>query len=650
MIVGMFLRNYKVYKGLNFIPISVSEKNSKALFIGNNGVGKSSVLEAVDTFFNNEYWNVTKGSKKIEAFIAPIFMIEKIKINELLSNSPTNKDDIEKISQYFWNVERSSSSMLTDIQFNNFFNFRNKLKENFDYNNYYLFLVNITYYNKNKYDFASFTNDLSEKHFNGNPPDISFIYDLLMKLFCYIYIPIETTTKSVLQLETREMQELMSKDIIDEITKILNNKTITKSGVKINIVELLNDKLNNYMENINKTVVKFDPSYAFKVEGRFKKNLTALDFRDKILEAYFSIRTLKKDNKEIEELSSGEQRMALIDIIVAFLMEKDSKRRSTILAIDEPEASLHISKCFSQYKKLENISCLAQLLLTSHWYGALPIIEHGTIIHLEKTVKNNDVSSKYYEFKNYFEERKSFPDDIMLKSYFELVSAIVTILKNNEENWIICEGSDDKEYMEFYLKDKIPNLKIFTVGGSGNIKKIFEYLYNPFEEKTEGKTIKGKLLCIIDSDKELKTTYLKNETENKRLRIARIESDCGKCELKDLINKGNYQITEIEDCLNPKYYFDSLRDVIYESASINEKNAINLLTFNKKAKDSRVKNEDSILLPSNNNYSEFIKSKKIIYEYIDKNDTKYKIAKKYVKCADKNNLPEIFKLILNYFN
>ena len=60
MVIGLFLKNYKVYNGLKFIPLSNGTYFS-ALF-GPNGVGKSSVLEALDTFFNDREWNIFKGN------------------------------------------------------------------------------------------------------------------------------------------------------------------------------------------------------------------------------------------------------------------------------------------------------------------------------------------------------------------------------------------------------------------------------------------------------------------------------------------------------------------------------------------------------------------------------------------------------------
>lgn len=51
MVVGLFLKNYKIYNNINFIPVSNGE--TFCAYIGQNGAGKSSVLEAFDTFFNN---------------------------------------------------------------------------------------------------------------------------------------------------------------------------------------------------------------------------------------------------------------------------------------------------------------------------------------------------------------------------------------------------------------------------------------------------------------------------------------------------------------------------------------------------------------------------------------------------------------------
>ena len=60
MIVGIFLRHIKTYKGINFIPLSDGEKFCG--LVGNNGIGKSTVLEALEKIFlQDKDWNINLG-------------------------------------------------------------------------------------------------------------------------------------------------------------------------------------------------------------------------------------------------------------------------------------------------------------------------------------------------------------------------------------------------------------------------------------------------------------------------------------------------------------------------------------------------------------------------------------------------------------
>uniref|UniRef100_UPI00403F0B13 AAA family ATPase n=1 Tax=Oceanobacillus sp. FSL W7-1293 TaxID=2921699 RepID=UPI00403F0B13 len=66
MITGLFLRHYKTYQGLYFIPICNDYNNQYSVFVGNNGIGKSSIMEGLNTFFNNGEWNKNKSGKKMK--------------------------------------------------------------------------------------------------------------------------------------------------------------------------------------------------------------------------------------------------------------------------------------------------------------------------------------------------------------------------------------------------------------------------------------------------------------------------------------------------------------------------------------------------------------------------------------------------------
>lgn len=94
-------------------------------------------------------------------------------------------------------------------------------------------------------------------------------------------------------------------------------------------------------------------------------------------------------------------------------------------------------------------------------------------------------------------------------------------MRADKTNWIICEGSDDKLYLEYYLRD-IRNLKIFAVGGCRNVAKLYKYLMITFSEKDEIKSLGSKVLCLVDTDDELNIIDSPNEVKDK-LKIARIQ-------------------------------------------------------------------------------------------------------------------------------
>ncbi|WP_086500736.1 AAA family ATPase [Pluralibacter gergoviae] len=55
MIVGVILRNFKNFRNQHYIPLTVNARSS--WLIGENGVGKSSILQALDTILNKNDFN-----------------------------------------------------------------------------------------------------------------------------------------------------------------------------------------------------------------------------------------------------------------------------------------------------------------------------------------------------------------------------------------------------------------------------------------------------------------------------------------------------------------------------------------------------------------------------------------------------------------
>jgi predicted ATPase len=646
MILGLLVRHYKIYKGLNFIPISDNLQNNFSIYVGSNGVGKSSILEALNTFFNNGVWNKHKDGKQDETFVAPVFLIKKEIFNKKIS--PLEQEIFTDITNFFLEAKKNNNTV--DIE--KFFILRDSLSKLINMDDYYFFVLGNTFKERTKVHFGSVWDsalkaDLTSKFTTYNLDTLLF---KLKEYYSFVYIPVESKVSDTLRLETFEMQKLMNKDILNTIENVLKEKEFKNpsGNGKINAVDYLNQSLNTFMDEINDKVQAIDHTYSFKVDIGYKKNLTSYDLREKILQAYFSIRTLKKETKEIFELSSGEQRIALIDIATAFLNASGEKDGNLILAIDEPEASMHISKSFKQFKRLEDITKQnnIQVMITTHWYGSLPTIQKGNLHHIDEGDKPSITT---FDFLNYLENRRNFPDDIEMKSYFELVSTIISSIKNEQINWLICEGSDDKKYLTHYLNTDIENLQVMPVGGCGNVIKLYQYLYAPFSEKNEKALLKnGKILCLIDSDTEQKTTKFSSNVGN-ILKIGRLQIDANNAAtICNLTNVGNYSVTLIEDCLNPKILYDALAKTIEQVSANDIQEIFSEFEFNDAVQTSRVKGEISILKPKN---IEALEKKSTLYEEFEKNHFKYTLADNYISIEKEKteHRPDIFNKIKDFF-
>lgn len=317
----------------------------------------------------------------------------------------------------------------------------------------------------------------------------------------------------------------------------------------------------------------------------------------------------------------------------AFLEAVEKYVSPKSLAIDEPETSMHISNCFNQFMMLESLAKIygKQVILTTHWYGFLPITQFGNMHHISRR-EDNKVKIDTFDFYNYLEDRRNYPDVIELKSMFDLATSILTYMRNNPEtNWIVCEGSDDKTYLDCMFEDE-DNLKILPVGGCGNVVKLFQLLYSPMTEKEEAQSISSKILFLIDTDVQFKQVNKPLELsggKKNNIFIRRLQLDNGEIRLIDpTILNNTYAQTEIEDCLIPKIYYDSLVDVINVVGTEKEKEIMTKYAFVTDAKQSRLKGDNSCIVVTDISY---VQKKQIIVDFAENSDNKYLIARKYAE-------------------
>lgn len=640
MIVSIFLRHFKIYKGINYLPLS--EGVGFSSIIGENGCGKSSILEALDFCFNKKGasdWPINNLAKSDGIsgdnfpFIVPVYLIHKDKLRKETKLDLENFKKAKLLSDFLWKTTIKAKGKFYD----DFYNHRNNLSNIYDSEDYFLLLVGKKYNDPGIY-FGSFHNQLT---FINDKPHETYENTELQKFFkgfneyinshySYIYIPVETDVQTYTKLETQDMQKLMDKNIQREIEKAITSKTINQ----------INKDLDKFVKEIEEVLE------VYHYKGHFKNNLTMPDLVSKIIEAYFSIKVLNKkvENSKsipVTELSSGEKRKALIDVAYSFLRKNNDRDSNIILAIDEPEASLHISNCYEQFDKLLRISKdNHQIIVSTHWYGFLPIITNGSATAITKNNKN-EISFKFLNLYNYRENilhlRKQhkgpLPIDYNIKSYNDLVqSIIISIMQNNSYYWIICEGQSEKIYFDFYFQNEINNrnLRILPVGGYKEVKKIYSYLNTPIKDPDYKVSISGKVYCLIDTDKE--RIDITEYSKDKNLIFERLVLRKKKSILVDVNNVLMSPPTEIEDCLDPIIFYHTLQEFTLKYESIS-----NLFL----KKDLELEEQYS-----GDFFDLTKKEKELIKEFFDDNEGFNKIlfAKKYVELAEKPFFKERIKL------
>ena len=622
MILAAILRNYKCYKGINIIPFCSDDVQDMNIIIGDNGVGKSAILEGLDTFFNDAPWIVNKDTHdKNECSVGAVMLIRKDFVGACLDTR--EKSILEEISEYFWTVEENNALVR---RYTGFIPLRNKVT---NYRaDYYLLIVGREYEQKD-IQFLTFTKTISNSLTVDPKPTsktLSSLIDKVLSCYTYIYIPVETSISDFVKLQNQSMQALTDSNVKDDIAANLKKRFITrkKSGSKREekrcLLDYVNDALENYVNRIENDIQQIHPGYSYKPGPRQVSKLTANHITDAIISAFYSRRTLKKDGKEISNLSSGEKRIILIDIISAFL-RKNNPSRELIIGIDEPENSLHVSKCYNQFKKIEEIAegYGHQMFVTTHWYGSLPSLSKGNLIHID-----SHSTPSTYGISNFYENRGGMPNDIQLKGYFDLTSSLLYAFRNSTQNWILVEGYEDKRYLEYHLKD--PNIRIIPVGGCGNVKKLYEYLYipmtsNDFDYKTT------KILCLIDTDEMLSLPNVLSGDDKAHLLLRRLhETDTGEITLKKVEDPTRRE-TEVEEILEPKQFYDALMTTIGHYGEEADKDAFATFEFDNTAKTSRIKGDGGILKVKvvDRNANE---DKKRILDFVDSH--KDAIAKEYV--------------------
>lgn len=646
MIVGIFLRHIKTYKGIHFIPLSDGEKFCG--LVGNNGIGKSTVLEALEKIFlQDKDWNINLGHNKSTddnnvPYIVPVFLIEKTKID-------LTAEELELVNLIDESLKTIQASNLPSRfhgtrETSNHFNTLNTSIS--DRDNYYLLPLGITL--NNKKSVSVFDGYLKQKYTELHPDQTDLPYELfnpiftkILEIYRYIYIPRELSAEEFSRLHNRQFEFLMGRSLQQTLTENISSDTVTR----------INDSLDGIIKELEYDLV----SYTYKTNNDVRQTkLKRVDINNLIIEAYFNIRSMHlkvndSSSMALTKLSSGEKQKAILDIASSMLKKNSDSNQDkyVIFGFDEPESSLHISACFDMFQNLYEItSYCSQVLFTTHWYGYIPSVIKGNTVILSK---GNDTTHKF-DFINitkYREQtriistqsRNQLPFSIQLKSINDLVQAIIYgSMSDNPFNWLICEGSSEKVYFSHYFSDLIENsrLRILPVGGYSEVKKLYNHLAIAFEDFKHEMNGKVFLVCDTDSSLDSNISYIKNDTQHPKLRYRRlINNEINEnTELVSINSTVSSNPTVLEDALNAETFLKVLDQKVEQYPELTS-----LIDQGK-----RVETTQGNFYPSGLCLTLSVPEKKILRTFFGKNNNHMKVdfAEQYIQNIDNiNEIPWI---------
>lgn len=455
----MKLKNFRAHKDttINFNDLSV--------IMGKNDIGKSSILDALDLFFNSS--NTKKVDKEDinvysnESYVSITCMFELPENYEiildtnvktsLLEEHLLNKDNLFEIEKRFFpnkkieiyikcNHPNNFKSPLILLKINELKDLLKNLK--IDDNN-----VNKTIkkdirkflFNTEKLEFEDLEIKIDDS--GKEEKDSNVIYKKIENDF-----PMYMLFKS----------DRTNTDKDEEVSDSL--KAITKVAVSeleeefFKIKDMINQKI---IEIANNTLEKLK-EFEYGIANELKP-----DIDNKSLDSIFNFKFSCDDGISFNKRGSGVKRLMLLSFFLAESERQNTIKKNIIYAIEEPETSQHPD---FQIKLIESFIRISeennkQILLTTHTPEIIKLSPKDSIVFLKKDLNNNLIVD----------------ENIDIKEISETLGILPYV---SEKGIIVVEGYIDKLFLENLNRIKelneIVNLDDFTIiplGGCGNVER-----------------------------------------------------------------------------------------------------------------------------------------------------------------------------------
>lgn len=351
----------KDYKNLKDFSLDFEKGNNLSILIGNNGSGKSNVLEAISGIFAEAYRNVSdllESDYILEYQIKEKnFKIEKINGRRKLFNNENPISVKTKESDYL------PSNVIAIYSGEDL-----RLWEKFYWQRYYEYLTSV--YRK------GFAGNMGMYYVNKYLWNISL---LTLVLFRNDFPDINTFLSSELGIDDDSDIDFIEIDYSNDNYDKNRNEILKVFVARINperedVCAYTLDELRNLLSN---SVDNFDaePREVFK--------MLMLAFMPKDLKLISGIRIILEDGEAVQFFSEGEKKLILIRTILEFVADENA-----LLLLDEPDANIHEERKRKLYELLRNTPN-RDVIMTTHSPTFVDIADDDELIVLRSDDSTN---------------------------------------------------------------------------------------------------------------------------------------------------------------------------------------------------------------------------------------------------------------------
>ena len=450
----------KGFRNIDDLDFDLSNQNGLSVLIGNNGSGKSNILEAIVAIFASLYSKSKRFTPSFDYEVEYTIQETYIKVKKLGEKISVNDTEVSKkeLSKLLLpkNVIACYSGETLRLQETYFKPFRRHYVHDIIRNKSELNSLKLLFINKDMWDISLLVLFLHD-------------FDVFKEIedFCHNVLNIKRITSINLELAPKHLTKTnAAKQLIDAISPN-GDKSVVKTV----------EELSNIIDRLGMTSMK-EVFMALYV-GLYSHGIKSID-----------IELESKNGKKFKAnlLSEGEKKLLSVFTMLEVLGDE-----SSLMIYDEPDSQIHISRK-SEIKKLVERYDNRQHIITTH-SPTLASAFFDSSEHLNCLTKNTNGFTEKID-KDKYALIAELTDNIWN------VSEQNTFLASNKPITLLVEGKTDKIHIEEAfkrLKGGYPELDfdIFHFGGATNIPQFMIGL-----KTCEIDFSNRVIIAIFDNDKE----------------------------------------------------------------------------------------------------------------------------------------------------